>query len=119
MAQHQVAGSLLIGIVRHCRQLRKGGIVAAVGVDAVVVEQPLAVDALPFGKEAFAGIAADDGAGILEDALKASTAASSSLARLRRANTSCWASVGKLEGAEIARPPPRTATVVRSNSLSS
>jgi len=36
-----------------------------------VVEQPLAVDALSFGKEAFAGIAADDGAGILDDALKA------------------------------------------------
>ena len=34
-------------------------------------QQPLAVDAFPFGKEAFAGIAADDGAGILEDALKA------------------------------------------------
>ena len=53
------------------RAFPPGQLIKEVGVDAVVVEQPLAVDAFPFGKEAFAGIAADDGAGILEDALKA------------------------------------------------
>ena len=71
MAQHQVSGHLLIGVIGHSGQMGEGGIVAAVGVEAVVVPQPLAVDPLPFGKEALAGIAADDGLGIFENALKA------------------------------------------------
>jgi len=70
MAQHQISGGLLIGVIRDCRQLGKGRIVAAVGVDAVVVQEPLAVDALSFGKETVASVATDDGGRIFEDALK-------------------------------------------------